>query len=618
MAGVHARHPDDLDVAALYADAMMNLTPWELWDVATGEPAAGARTLEIKQVLEQALEPPRRPMAHPGLLHLYVHLMEMSAHPEQALPAADLLRTLVPDAGHLLHMPTHIDVLCGDYGRSVLANHAAIAPTTASSSTQGRSNFYSLYRAHDLHFRSTARCSAASRRSRCRPPTSSRQLAEELLSHRVAADGRLARGLRPDAGARADPLRPLGRADRRRRCPRDPELYCSTTATIHYGRGVAHAATGPDRRGRRRTGGLPRGRTHASRTRATCSTTPAATSSPSPRRCSTARSAYREGNFDEAFAHLRRAIELDDALPYDEPWGWMQPTRHAYGALLLEQGQRRGGRARLRRRPRPRPDAEPRPASTRATCGACTATTNACSGWAAPTRPSSSASSSSWPPRAPTSRSWRRAHAGSRSSRRTAATKRGVRRACSYCDIRRDFSQWTHARCAVRRSIGDVCPRTSSTCGPARRAGLIAHIVATYLSEGFLYWQIQEATVSPRYLNARDIGVSYFVVGIISLLTYRVARPWRWLYLLAIVGCAVIAVFAVHPMFTQVGHLCAVFVGLACYPLARGRPVRPLDPRLLRRTPRTLRKVRQRGAQRRGHPMARPLCRTRRPSPGRR
>ena len=49
--------------------------------------------------------------------------------------------------------------------------------------------------------------------------------------------------------------------------------------------------------------------------------------------------AYREGRFDDAFASLRRAIELDDALPYDEPWGWMQPTRHAYGALLLEQGR---------------------------------------------------------------------------------------------------------------------------------------------------------------------------------------------------------------------------------------------------------------------------------------
>lgn len=102
-------------------------------------------------------------------------------------------------------------------------------------------------------------------------------------------------------------------------------------------------------------------------------------------------------------------------------------------------------------------------------------------------------------------------------------------------------------------------------------AGLIAHVVSTYLSEGFLYWQIQEAAVSPRYLNARDIGVSYFVVGVAALLAYRVVRPWRWLYLLAMIGVAVIAVFVAHPMFTQVGHLCAVFVGLACYPLTRGR-----------------------------------------------
>ena len=66
MAGVHARHPDDLDVAALYADAMMNLTPWQLWEVATGEPAEGARTLEIKRVLEEALGAPRRDRRTPA------------------------------------------------------------------------------------------------------------------------------------------------------------------------------------------------------------------------------------------------------------------------------------------------------------------------------------------------------------------------------------------------------------------------------------------------------------------------------------------------------------------------------------------------------------------------
>ncbi|WP_243841572.1 rhomboid-like protein [Mycobacterium sp. DL592] len=101
-------------------------------------------------------------------------------------------------------------------------------------------------------------------------------------------------------------------------------------------------------------------------------------------------------------------------------------------------------------------------------------------------------------------------------------------------------------------------------------AGLIAHIVATYVSEGFLYWQIQEAIVSPRYLNARDIGVSYFVVGIVGLLTYRVPRPWRWLYLAAAFVWFAGAVL-IKPTFTPVGHLTALVVGLACYPLSHGR-----------------------------------------------
>ena len=78
--------------------------------------------------------------------------MEMSATPEVALPAADLLRGLVPDAGHLQHMPSHIDVLCGDYRRSVEANRLRCRRIGASSSGEGPLNFYSLYRAHDLHF----------------------------------------------------------------------------------------------------------------------------------------------------------------------------------------------------------------------------------------------------------------------------------------------------------------------------------------------------------------------------------------------------------------------------------------------------------------------------------
>jgi hypothetical protein len=100
--------------------------------------------------------------------------------------------------------------------------------------------------------------------------------------------------------------------------------------------------------------------------------------------------------------------------------------------------------------------------------------------------------------------------------------------------------------------------------------GLVCHICATYLSEAYLYWTIQEAEASPRLIDARDIGVSYFVVGIVGVLVYRIAPPWRWVYL-----AAVTLVFAgslsIRTDFTELGHLCALLLGLACYPLTRRR-----------------------------------------------
>ena len=152
MREVYRAYPDDLDIAALFADALLNLTPWALWDRVTGAPAPGAAAVEAKDVLERALASPGGE-AHPGVLHMYIHLMEMSARPEDALRAGDLLRDLVPDAGHLRHMPTHLDVLCGDSRSVVSANTAAIAADEKYRAQHGAMNFYTLYRAHDFHFK---------------------------------------------------------------------------------------------------------------------------------------------------------------------------------------------------------------------------------------------------------------------------------------------------------------------------------------------------------------------------------------------------------------------------------------------------------------------------------
>jgi tRNA(Arg) A34 adenosine deaminase TadA len=104
--------------------------------------------------------------------------------------------------------------------------------------------------------------------------------------------------------------------------------------------------------------------------------------------------------------------------------------------------------------------------------------------------------------------------------------------------------------------------------------GLACHVGATYLSEGYLYWAIHESAASSRLIDARDVGVSYFVVGIVGVLFYRVPRRWRWGYLALAVGL-IGGALALRVDFTNIGHLCALFLGLACYPLTRRSTTRP-------------------------------------------
>ncbi|MDG9723205.1 hypothetical protein [Streptomyces sp. DH41] len=334
---VYELAPDDLDVATLHADALLNLTPWQLWDLRTGLPAEGARTLEAKAVLDRALAA-EAGREHPGVLHLYIHLMEMSATPEAALPVADRLRGLVPDAGHLNHMPSHLEVLCGDYRRVVSDNSAAIAADEKYRARAGAMNFYTLYRSHNHHFRiygamflgqyevaldAAARLEASVPEDLLRvesPPMA--DWLEGFLAMRVHVLIRFGRW--------ADILRlPL---------PADPRLYCVTTAMLHYARGVALSATGKVTEAeaeralfREAVARVPGTRTLFNNT---CADILAIASAMLDGELE-----YRKGDHAAAFAALERSVELDDNLPYDEPWGWMQPTRHAYGALLLEQGR---------------------------------------------------------------------------------------------------------------------------------------------------------------------------------------------------------------------------------------------------------------------------------------
>lgn len=337
MAAVSHEFPDDIDVATLYADSLMNLTPWKLWDLKTGQPAPKAHTIEVKRVLDHALAL-EGGLKHPGLLHLYIHLMEMSPTPEAALVVADNLRGLVPDSGHLNHMPSHLDILCGDYRRAIASNSDAIRADEKFVAREGALNFYTAYRSHNLHFRFYAAMFSGQSRVALETMTQAeKSIPEELL--RVESPP-MADWLESFVGMRVHVLIRFGlwQDILDLELPRDQKLYCVTTAMIHYGKGVALAATGKVAQAeksrdlfREAVKRVPSTRTQFNNT---CSDILAIADAMLEGELE-----YRRGNFELAFDHLRRSIALDDALPYDEPWGWMQPTRHAYGALLLERGR---------------------------------------------------------------------------------------------------------------------------------------------------------------------------------------------------------------------------------------------------------------------------------------
>ena len=152
MRKIFAAFPDDLEVRAVLAESIMNETPWQMWDLPSGKPAEGAGTEECRALLEFALD--RIPAAwdHPGLLHLYVHLMEMSPFPQRALRAGDRLREIVPDSGHLIHMPTHLDVLCGHYKDVLVYNQKALETDRRFLAYSDDPGVYLVYVIHNFHF----------------------------------------------------------------------------------------------------------------------------------------------------------------------------------------------------------------------------------------------------------------------------------------------------------------------------------------------------------------------------------------------------------------------------------------------------------------------------------
>ena len=331
MRELSRKYPDDLDAATLFADSMMNLRPWKLWNT-DGTPAPG--TGEIVATLEGVL---RRDPNHIGAMHLYIHAVEASPHPERALSDADRIATLAPAAGHLVHMPAHIYERTGNYDGAREQNAAAAkADENYAASTGSQGMYMMMYYSHNLHFGAIA----ASMQGHC---AAAKQSAEQLANN-----------LRPMAKEMpmVEPFLgiPLAVAVR---CGRWDELLAISEPTGQtpvlkafwlYSRGMALAARGKtseaealqkqlaeiEKATSRDEVFMPPVENHSWQIFHIASDVLAA------------RIAAARGDKPAAIGLLRDAVANQDQLLYDEPSDWYYPVRESLGGMLLQNGDAKG------------------------------------------------------------------------------------------------------------------------------------------------------------------------------------------------------------------------------------------------------------------------------------
>ena len=339
MREVYRDLAEDDDVCALTAEALMVRTPWKLWDLQNRLPAEGADTLEAIEIIETALARIERNNSaqHAGLLHFSIHIMEMSPEPERALDVSDTLRPLVQGSGHLIHMPSHIYVLCGEYEKTIASNIEAAAADEKYLEYDGALGIYYVYLLHNMHFQVYGAFFSGQYEPAIR---AAKQMQATVRPEYLLADHAfLVNYLEAFYGMKAHVLIRFGKWQEilDEPLPEDQEMFCVTYAVWQYAKGIAHAVLGnidaaleQQRLLRSAVSALPADRiVFQNDTRDIL-----AVAGP----MLAGELEYRRGNYDIAFANLRKAVDLYDSLNYSEPWSWMMPPRHALGALLLEKG----------------------------------------------------------------------------------------------------------------------------------------------------------------------------------------------------------------------------------------------------------------------------------------
>lgn len=328
MKAAWVAHPQDADIGALYAESIMNLRPWDLWQK-NGEPHPG--TPELLQTLEAVMKVnPDHPMA----LHLYIHAVEASPHPDKAVQAADRLRHLCPSVGHLVHMPSHIDVRTGRWQEAIEANERAITADATYRKQSPRQDFYHLYMAHNHHMLAyAAMMSGQSAKALSAVRTMLAGVPLEWVSvkeNAAIADGFLAAPL--------EVMMRFGQWQAILKEPAPPPGFPIAKGLYHHARAVAYASLNMISEAREEQKLLHRAVVVTPAEAHFGNNTAAAIFAVAEQQLE-GEILYREGKINEAIKSLRAAVALEDQLGYDEPPDWIIPVRHPLGAMLIKAGQ---------------------------------------------------------------------------------------------------------------------------------------------------------------------------------------------------------------------------------------------------------------------------------------